>query len=61
MTSFGELIPGPKLRKESPDDAGNGQDPALDPTTGPLDLDAGVIYIRRPVRDTGENPRPASD
>ncbi|WP_157440748.1 hypothetical protein [Actinokineospora inagensis] len=50
MSAFGELFPGPKLQKESPDDPGSGQDPAVedDPTTGPIDLDAGVIYIRRP-------------
>ncbi|GAA2983086.1 hypothetical protein [Actinokineospora diospyrosa] len=55
MTSFGELFPGAKLRKESPDDAGNGQDPAINLTEGPIDLDAGVIYIRRPA------PKPEAD
>ncbi|GAA3050749.1 hypothetical protein [Actinokineospora globicatena] len=58
MSAFGELFGSQKLRKESQDDAGNGQDPALerveDLTTGPIDLDAGVLYVRRPTP-----PKPA--
>ncbi|RLK59172.1 hypothetical protein [Actinokineospora cianjurensis] len=53
MSAFGELFGSQKLRKESQDEAGNGQDPALERieelTTGPIDLDAGVLYVRRPT------------
>ena len=43
MGTFGELFPGPKLRKESSDEEGSGE---LE-DTGPLDLDSGVIRLRR--------------
>jgi hypothetical protein len=42
MGQLGEMFPGAKLRKDTPEDAGNGQ--RFDP--GPLDLDGGVIRIR---------------
>ncbi len=47
MATFGELVPGPKLGKESDDDAGTAQQ--LPP--GPLDLESGVVVLRpRPAR-----------
>ncbi|GLZ43771.1 hypothetical protein [Actinokineospora sp. NBRC 105648] len=52
MATFGELVPGPKLRKESEDDSGSGE--GFEPVSGPLDLDAGVIYLRK--RPTPTSP-----
>ncbi|TCO44251.1 hypothetical protein [Actinocrispum wychmicini] len=46
MAQFGELLGGPKLRKETEEEAGTGERFEH----GPLDLDSGVIPIR---------PRPA--
>ena len=47
MGQLGELFPGAKIRKDTPEDAGNGQ--RFDP--GPLDLDSGVVRLR------GRRPR----
>ncbi len=41
MGQLGELFPGAKLRRETPDEAGSGQ--RFEP--GPLDLDGGVIRL----------------
>ena len=41
MGQLGELFPGAKLRRETPDEAGSGQ--GFQP--GPLDLDSGVIRL----------------
>lgn len=41
MATFGELFPGAKLRKESPDDDGSGERFEA----GPLDLDSGVVRL----------------
>jgi hypothetical protein len=50
MGQLGDMFPGAKLRRETPDEAGDGQQ--FEP--GPLDLDGGVIRIRpRP------EPKPA--
>lgn len=43
MGQLGEMFPGQKLRKETPDEAGSGQ--RFEP--GPLDLDGGVVRLRR--------------
>lgn len=43
MATFGELIPGMKLRKVADEDAGTGE--RADPG-GPLDLEAGVVFLR---------------
>jgi hypothetical protein len=45
MGQLGEMFPGAKLRKDTPEDAGNGQ--RFEP--GPLDLDSGVIRLSRPA------------
>jgi hypothetical protein len=50
MGQLGELFPGAKLRRELPDEAGNGQ--RFEP--GPLDLDGGVIRLR--PQPTPESP-----
>jgi hypothetical protein len=42
MGQLGDMFPGAKLRRETPDDAGDGQQ--FEP--GPLDLDGGVIRVR---------------
>jgi hypothetical protein len=42
MGQLGDLFPGAKLRRETPDEAGNGQ--RFEP--GSLDLDGGVIHVR---------------
>jgi hypothetical protein len=42
MGQLGELFPGAKIRKDTPEDAGNGQ--RFDP--GPLDLESGVVRLR---------------
>ncbi|WP_424186117.1 hypothetical protein ACOBQX_30270 [Actinokineospora sp. G85] len=42
MATFGELIPGQKLRKVTEEDSGSGQQ--ADPR-GPLDLDSGVVFL----------------
>ena len=48
MGQLGELFPGAKLRKETPEDAGSGQ--RFDP--GPLDLEGGVIRLApKPTED----------
>lgn len=46
MGQLGEMFPGAKLRRETPEEAGSGQ--SFQP--GPLDLDGGVIRLA---------PRPA--
>ncbi|HEX5401024.1 MAG TPA: hypothetical protein VFX16_01835 [Pseudonocardiaceae bacterium] len=58
MGQLGDLFPGAKIRKDTPEEAGNGQ--RFEP--GPLDLDSGVIRLRptRPASpaeetDDGEN------
>lgn len=57
MGQLGGLFPGAKLRKETPEDAGNGQ--GFDP--GPLDLDSGVVRLAprpaRPEQDPDEDER----
>ncbi|WP_018680767.1 hypothetical protein [Actinokineospora enzanensis] len=55
MTAFGELFPGPKLRKESAEDAGTGQEPLV----SRFDLDAGVLYVER--RSDEREPGSESD
>jgi hypothetical protein len=45
MGQLGELFPGAKLRRETPEEAGTGQ--RFEP--GPLDLDGGVIRLRPPA------------
>ncbi|HVV24708.1 MAG TPA: hypothetical protein VHF06_35080 [Pseudonocardiaceae bacterium] len=47
MGQLGELFPGAKIRKDTPEEAGNGQ--KFEP--GPLDLDSGVVRLA---------PRPAT-
>lgn len=46
MGQLGEMFPGAQLRKDTPEDAGNGQ--RFEP--GPLDLDAGVVRLRPPAK-----------
>jgi hypothetical protein len=41
MGQLGELFPGAKLRRETPEEEGSGQ--GFEP--GPLDLDGGVIRL----------------
>jgi hypothetical protein len=57
MGQLGEMFPGQKLRKDTPEEAGNGQ--RFEP--GPLDLDAGVVQLRpptppRPVEPAEDDP-----
>jgi hypothetical protein len=52
MGQLGELFPGAKLRRDTPEDAGTGQ--RFEP--GPLDLDSGVIRLRPPA-----DPEPDAD
>jgi hypothetical protein len=56
MGQLGDMFPGAKLRKDTPEEAGNGQ--RFEP--GPLDLDGGVVQLRapRPARPADE---PADD
>jgi hypothetical protein len=44
MGQLGELFPGAKLRRDTPEESGTGQ--RFEP--GPLDLDGGVIRLRPP-------------
>lgn len=41
MGQLGEMFPGAQLRKDTPEDAGDGE--KFEP--GPLDLDSGVIRL----------------
>ncbi|HEY3751619.1 MAG TPA: hypothetical protein VGL80_20755 [Pseudonocardiaceae bacterium] len=55
MGQLGDLFPGAKIRKDTPEEAGNGQ--RFEP--GPLDLDGGVIRLRPtrpapPVEETDD-------
>jgi hypothetical protein len=54
MGQLGDLFPGAKIRKDTPEEAGNGQ--RFDP--GPLDLDSGVVRLRprREAARSGEQP-----
>lgn len=61
MAQLGDMFPGAKLRRETPDEEGSGQ--GFEP--GPLDLDGGVVRFapRRPApapdpADTGDGPAP---
>lgn len=56
MGQLGEMFPGAKIRKDTPEDAGSGQ--GFEP--GPLDLDAGVIRLRPKPAPVAE-PDPADD
>jgi hypothetical protein len=54
MGQLGELFPGAKLRRDTPEDAGSGQ--GFQP--GPLDLDGGVIRLAprsAPVEEPDED------
>lgn len=58
MGQLGELFPGAKIRKDTPEEAGNGQ--RFDP--GPLDLDSGVVRLRRGASHSGEQaPTPTDE
>lgn len=54
MGQLGELFPGAQLRKDTPEDAGNGQ--RFEP--GPVDLDSGMIHLSprstAPAREQAE-------
>ena len=52
MGQLGELFPGAKIRKDTPEEAGNGQ--RFDP--GPLDLESGVVRLR-----PKQAPQPADE
>lgn len=56
MGQLGEMFPGAKIRKDTPEDAGDGQ--GFEP--GPLDLDSGVIRLR-PKSAPATEPDPADD
>lgn len=58
MASFGEILPGRKLKHEG-DETGisRGHDPG-----GPLDLERGVVYLAPPAQaDSGERDDTSSD
>jgi hypothetical protein len=50
------MFPGAKLRKDTPEEAGNGQ--RFEP--GPLDLDGGVVQLRVP-RPAPQQDEPADE
>jgi hypothetical protein len=52
MGQLGELFPGAKLRRDTPDEAGDGQQ--FEP--GPLDLEGGVVRLqpRKPAPDPAD-------
>ncbi|HEY3606788.1 MAG TPA: hypothetical protein VGL06_04775 [Pseudonocardiaceae bacterium] len=52
MGQLGELFPGAKLRRDTPEESGTGQ--RFEP--GPLDLDGGVIRLRPPGRPADPEP-----
>ncbi|MGH3429531.1 MAG: hypothetical protein ACRDQZ_18515 [Mycobacteriales bacterium] len=52
MGMLGELFPGRKVGKDTPDEEGSGQ--GFDP--GPLDLDSGVVYLRPRKPDADQDP-----
>ncbi|WP_433869875.1 hypothetical protein [Saccharopolyspora sp. CA-218241] len=54
MASYGELVPGRKLRHDG-DQGGisRGHDPG-----GPLDLDSGVVFLAPPKRDQPDDDAP---
>ncbi|WP_156756030.1 hypothetical protein [Actinokineospora pegani] len=53
MATFGELIPGQKLRKVTEEEGGSGQ---LAEPRGPLDLDSGVVFLpAKPAAETDKS------
>jgi hypothetical protein len=56
MGQFGEMFPG-KQNKETPEEAGTGQ--GFPP--GPIDLDGGVIYVRRRVTERQDEQESAEE
>lgn len=53
MGQLGEMFPGAKLRKDTPEEAGTGQ--RFEP--GPLDLDGGVVRLAPPPKpQAGSEP-----
>jgi hypothetical protein len=52
MGQLGELFPGAKLRRDTPEESGTGQ--RFEP--GPLDLDGGVIRLRPPAPPADAEP-----
>jgi hypothetical protein len=57
MGQLGELFPGAKLRRETPEEEGSGQ--GFEP--GPLDLDGGVIRLAPRVRQSADPAEPVAD
>jgi hypothetical protein len=51
MGQLGELFPGAKMQRETPEEEGSGQ--GFQP--GPLDLDGGVIRLARPASRPSES------
>jgi hypothetical protein len=56
MGQLGDMFPGAKLRKDTPEEAGSGQ--RFEP--GPLDLDGGIVQLRapRPATPAEDDDRP---
>ena len=57
MGQLGELFPGAKLRRDTPEESGTGQ--RFEP--GPLDLDGGVIRLRPPAPPADPEPDDDAD
>jgi hypothetical protein len=57
MGQLGELFPGAKLRRDTPEESGTGQ--RFEP--GPLDLDGGVIRLRAPAQPSDPESDRGSD
>ncbi len=57
MGQLGELFPGAKIRKDTPEDAGDGQH--FEP--GPLDLDGGVIRLRPRAQEPAPAEEPSAE
>jgi hypothetical protein len=57
MGQLGEMFPGQKLAKQTPEEAGTGQ--GFPP--GPLDLDGGVVQVRRKAAEPVDADEPAED
>lgn len=55
MGQLGDMFPGAKLRRDTPEEEGSGQ--GFEP--GPLDLDSGVVRLR--PRPAAEPEPPAED
>jgi len=57
MGQLGEMFPGQKLANQTPEEAGTGQ--GFQP--GPLDLDGGVVHVRRKAAEPVDADEPADD